>query len=117
MVAAGPGQDRVTHRRAGLGRDSAAGTVTLAGVAWATHRGVDAVEVRIDSQPWAEATLAVSDTPDTWRHGVYVAERAAGQAHGRGARDRRDGHGTDFSRAGVVPDGATGYHPITVTVV
>ena len=94
-----------------------AGTVTLAGVAWATHRGVAAVEVRIDSGPWSEATLATSDTPDTWRQWSYTWENAPRGNHQIAVR-ATDGTGTIQTAAvqDVVPDGATGYHQISVTV-
>lgn len=93
------------------------GTVTVAGVAWATHRGVDAVEVRIDSGPWATATLATSDTPDTWRMWSYSWQAAPG-THGIAVRCT-DGTGTLQTPVvqDVIPDGATGYHSISVTVV
>jgi DMSO/TMAO reductase YedYZ molybdopterin-dependent catalytic subunit len=94
-----------------------AGTVTLAGVAWATHRGVAAVEVRIDNGAWSEATLATSDTPDTWRQWSYTWENAARGTHQVSAR-ATDGTGTIQTAVvqDVVPNGATGYHQITVTV-
>ena len=90
----------------------------LAGVAWATHRGVAAVEVQIDGQPWAEAALATSDTPDTWRQWSYTWENAPRGRHTVAVR-ATDGTGTVQTSAvqDVVPDGATGYHRITVNVV
>jgi len=94
-----------------------AGTVTLAGVAWATHRGVAAVEVQIDNGAWGEATLATSDTPDTWRQWSYAWENAQKGSHQVSVR-ATDGTGTIQTSVvqDVVPDGATGYHQITVTV-
>jgi DMSO/TMAO reductase YedYZ molybdopterin-dependent catalytic subunit len=94
-----------------------AGTVTLAGVAWATHRGVAAVEVQIDGGQWNEATLATSDTPDTWRQWSYAWENASQGGH-RIAVRATDGTGAVQTSAvqDVVPDGATGYHQISITV-
>ena len=43
----------------------AAGPVTVAGIAWATHRGIAAVELRADGGPWRPARVAAQDTPDT----------------------------------------------------
>jgi DMSO/TMAO reductase YedYZ molybdopterin-dependent catalytic subunit len=93
------------------------GTVTLAGVAWATHRGIDAVEVRIDSGPWIPATLATSDTPDTWRMWSYPWRADRGR-HTVTVRCT-DGTGTLQTPVvqDVIPNGATGYHSISVTVV
>lgn len=94
-----------------------AGTVTLAGTAWATHRGVAAVEVKIDNGAWQEATLAASDTPDTWRQWSYQWPNAPRGSHTVQVR-ATDGTGTlQISDAsGPPPDGATGYHSITVQV-
>jgi DMSO/TMAO reductase YedYZ molybdopterin-dependent catalytic subunit len=93
------------------------GSVTVAGVAWATHRGVAAVEVQIDGGAWSEATLATSDTPDTWRQWSYTWQNAARGSH-RIAVRATDGTGTVQTATvqDVVPDGATGYHQITVSV-
>jgi DMSO/TMAO reductase YedYZ molybdopterin-dependent catalytic subunit len=93
------------------------GTVTLAGVAWATHRAVDAVEVRIDSGPWIPAVLATSDTPDTWRMWSYAWQAERG-SHMISVRCT-DGTGTlQMSLVqGVIPNGASGYHSISVNVM
>jgi DMSO/TMAO reductase YedYZ molybdopterin-dependent catalytic subunit len=94
-----------------------AGTVTLAGTAWATHRGVAAVEVQIDGGAWNEAALAASDTPDTWRQWSYKWQNAGRGTH-RIAVRATDGTGAVQTSVvqDVVPDGATGYHQISVTV-
>src|SRR5690606_41036315 len=44
-----------------------AGPATVAGVAWAQHRGVAAVEVSVDGGGWTEAGLAEVPGIDTWR--------------------------------------------------
>jgi hypothetical protein len=108
-----------TESRVDVPQDGAtvpAGTVMVAGTAWATHRGIDAVEVRIDSGPWVEATLAKADTPDTWRQWSYPWSATHG-SHQIAVR-ATDATGTTQTSlaAGVVPNGATGYHTITVNV-
>ena len=99
------------------GATVSAGTVVLAGTAWATHRGVAAVEVQIDSGPWLETTLATSDTPDTWRQWSYRWTDAAHGGHTVKVR-ATDATGALQTSAvqGTVPDGATGYHTINVQV-
>jgi DMSO/TMAO reductase YedYZ molybdopterin-dependent catalytic subunit len=94
-----------------------AGTVVLAGTAWATHRGVAAVEVQIDDGPWLETALATADTPDTWRQWSYRWNGAAQGNHTVKVR-ATDGTGALQTSAvqDVVPDGATGYHTINVQV-
>jgi DMSO/TMAO reductase YedYZ molybdopterin-dependent catalytic subunit len=59
-------------------RDVRAGDVPIAGVAWAQHRGIERVEVRVDQEPWGVAELAAEDTTDTWRQWVYRWEATPG---------------------------------------
>jgi DMSO/TMAO reductase YedYZ molybdopterin-dependent catalytic subunit len=44
-----------------------AGRFTAAGIAWAQHRGISRVEVRLDGGPWQPAQLATDVSRDTWR--------------------------------------------------
>ncbi|MCH0543127.1 molybdopterin-dependent oxidoreductase, partial [Streptomyces sp. MUM 203J] len=93
-----------------------AGTVTVAGVAWAQRRGVRRVEVRVDDGPWREARLAAQHTVDTWRQWSF-AWRADPGDHTLVVR-ATDGTGAVQTerRAPPVPDGATGHHSVFVTV-
>jgi DMSO/TMAO reductase YedYZ molybdopterin-dependent catalytic subunit len=94
----------------------AAGTVTVAGIAWATHRGIDAVEVRVDNGTWQQASIAAQDTPDTWRQWSYDWQAQPG-THTLQVR-AVDGSGTVQTGAQQqpFPSGATGWHTISVTV-
>ncbi|MFI5542778.1 molybdopterin-dependent oxidoreductase [Streptomyces sp. NPDC051815] len=94
----------------------APGRVAVAGVAWAQHRGISRVEVRVDGGPWREARLGTADGADTWRQWVWVWDAAPGP-HTLEVR-ATDGTGavqTDV-RSGTVPDGATGLHRVDVRV-
>ncbi|MFB6624170.1 sulfite oxidase [Streptomyces sp. NPDC056374] len=93
-----------------------AGTVTVAGVAWAQHRGVTRVEVRVDDGPWQDADLAAQDTLDTWRQWSYRWQAAPG-GHTLTVR-ATDGTGQvqTEQRARTIPDGASGWHSVFVTV-
>lgn len=93
-----------------------AGTVMIAGVAWAQHRGIDKVEVRIDDGPWQEARLAAEDTRDTWRQWSFPWQAAKG-GHTLTVRatDRTGAVQTD-ERTRTIPDGASGWHSVVVTV-
>jgi hypothetical protein len=42
------------------GQSVAAGTVTVAGVAWHQHTGIAGVEVQVDDGDWRAATLATA---------------------------------------------------------
>lgn len=98
------------------GDDRPAGTVTIAGVAWAQHRGIEAVEVRVDRGPWQRARLARVPNDDTWVQWAWDWEATEGE-HDLRAR-AIDGTGTTQTsrRAGTVPDGATGYPHRTVRI-
>lgn len=92
------------------------GSVAVAGVAWAQHRGIERVEVRVDDGPWEEAHLGAEDTIDTWRQWVYRWDATPG-SHALEAR-ATDGEGETQTagRAAPFPDGATGHHTILVEV-
>ncbi|MEU8435186.1 molybdopterin-dependent oxidoreductase [Streptomyces sp. NPDC029216] len=94
----------------------AAGRVAVAGVAWAQHRGIVRVEVRADGGPWQEARLGDPDGVDTWRQWVWPWEAAPGE-HTLEVR-ATDGRGDvqPQERRGTLPDGATGWHSVTVSV-
>ncbi|MFJ5808489.1 molybdopterin-dependent oxidoreductase [Streptomyces sp. NPDC093093] len=92
-----------------------AGTVMVAGVAWAQHRGIERVEVRVDDGPWQEAQLAEQDTTDTWRQWSYPWKTTPG-GHNLTVR-ATDGTGQvqTEQRARTIPDGASGWHSVFVT--
>lgn len=93
-----------------------AGTIPVAGVAWAQHRGIQRVEVRVDGGPWNTARLAAEDSRDTWRQWVWEWPATSGN-HTLEVRatDRTGATQTD-RRVGTVPNGATGWHSVVVDV-
>ncbi|MFB6632905.1 molybdopterin-dependent oxidoreductase [Streptomyces sp. NPDC056362] len=94
----------------------AAGTVMVAGVAWAQHRGIRRVQVRIDDGPWHDARLAAEDSADTWRQWVHPWAATPGR-HTLTVR-ATDGTGATQpeERTGTMPDGAQGWYSVDVTV-
>ncbi|MFI8823385.1 molybdopterin-dependent oxidoreductase [Streptomyces sp. NPDC053431] len=107
-------ESRIDTPRA-FGR-ATAGTVAVAGVAWAQHRGVSRVQVRVDDGPWQDAELGAEDSRDTWRQWVHRWQAEPGR-HTLTVR-ATDGTGAvqTEQRQGTMPDGATGYHSVVVTV-
>ncbi|GII01212.1 molybdopterin-dependent oxidoreductase [Planobispora takensis] len=94
-----------------------AGRTTVAGVAWAQHKGIDAVEVRIDRGPWRQARLAEAPTADTWRQWVIDDWEATAGEHTIEVRATdATGYTQTSEQAPVAPDGATGWHAIRVNV-
>ena len=90
------------------------GSTVVAGVAWAQHTGISAVEIRVDKGEWMPAKLANAISTDTWvqwstsfeaRTGVHLIEVRATDANGT----VQSGTHQD-----VVPNGAEGWHAITV---
>jgi DMSO/TMAO reductase YedYZ molybdopterin-dependent catalytic subunit len=98
------------------GPNARAGTVPVAGVAWAQHRGIANVELRVDEGPWMPAELSVEDTVDTWRQWLVMWDATPGEhrlevrATDRMGMVQTEEHEPPFS------DGATGYHTVTVQV-
>jgi hypothetical protein len=93
-----------------------AGTVPVAGVAWAQHRGIEAVEVRVDGGSWQPAQLATQDTVDTWRLWRYDWDARPGR-HILQVRAIDDtGALQTGQEAPPPPNGATGWHSIPVKV-
>ncbi|MFE2531317.1 molybdopterin-dependent oxidoreductase [Streptomyces sp. NPDC059371] len=93
-----------------------AGTVMIAGVAWAQHRGIDKVEVRIDDGPWQKAHLAAEDTRDTWRQWSMPWKATRGGHTLTVRATDRTGAVQTGSRTRTIPDGASGRHSVVVTV-
>jgi hypothetical protein len=98
------------------GASLTAGTVTVAGVAWAQHRGIDQVEVRIDDGDWTNATLAAQDTVDTWRQWYLPWQATAGQHTLQVRATDKTGYTQTATNVPTFPNGATGYHTIQVKV-
>ncbi|NUS56664.1 MAG: sulfite oxidase [Streptomycetaceae bacterium] len=93
-----------------------AGTVMVAGVAWAQQRGIGKVELRVDDGAWQEARLAAEDSRDTWRQWSIPWQATKG-AHTLTVRATdRTGQVQTARRTRTIPDGASGHHSVVVTV-
>ncbi|MGI5180761.1 molybdopterin-dependent oxidoreductase [Dactylosporangium sp. CA-152071] len=107
-------QSRIDTPRDG-GRP-AAGQVVIAGVAWAQHRGISKVEVRVDDGPWQQAKLAAVPSIDTWRQWTLPWTATPGK-HRLTVRATDNGGDTQTDAvAPPDPDGATGWHSVQVEV-
>ncbi|WP_176308502.1 molybdopterin-dependent oxidoreductase [Micromonospora sp. NBS 11-29] len=94
----------------------AAGPVTVAGVAWAQHRGIRRVEVRVDDGPWREATPAEAVSSDTWVQWSWRWEATPGEHTLQVRATDATGETQPEQRSPLAPDGATGWHTVRVTV-
>ena len=93
-----------------------AGRVAVAGVAWAQHRGIDAVEVRVDDGPWQKARLAAEPSIDAWRQWLLEWDAPRGNHTLTVRATDGQGHVQTRQEAPPEPNGATGWHTVTVTV-
>jgi DMSO/TMAO reductase YedYZ molybdopterin-dependent catalytic subunit len=93
-----------------------AGPIAVAGVAWAQHRGIKSVEVRVDEGPWQAARLAGEPTTDAWRQWVYEWVATAGQHSIRVRATDGTGAVQPAQESPPAPDGSSGYHRVDVTV-
>jgi DMSO/TMAO reductase YedYZ molybdopterin-dependent catalytic subunit len=94
----------------------APGRTPVAGVAWAQHKGVAAVEVRVDAGPWQQARLAAVPDIDTWRQWVWEWDADPG-TH---VLEARATDATGYTQTAVAaqppPNGASGYPSAAVVV-
>ncbi|WP_448629344.1 molybdopterin-dependent oxidoreductase [Cellulomonas soli] len=93
-----------------------AGPVDVGGTAWAQHTGITGVEVRVDDGAWSPAVLAEEISVDTWRQWSWRWDAVPG-THVLRVRATDPVAGVQTGEpADVVPDGATGWHQVTVIV-
>ncbi|WP_422732850.1 molybdopterin-dependent oxidoreductase [Microbacterium limosum] len=107
-------QSRIDVPRRGAAVD--AGNRVVAGVAWQQHTGVAGVEVQVDEGPWRSATLASAISDDTWVQWSIPWEATTGEHTVRCRVTNAEGQTQTSERVGVVPDGATGWHEVSVSV-
>ncbi|WP_127571830.1 molybdopterin-dependent oxidoreductase [Georgenia faecalis] len=93
-----------------------AGPTVVAGVAWAQHRGVRAVEVRVDDGEWQEATLAAEPTVDSWRMWMFEWDAEPGEHTLTVRATDGDGEIQTDRLAPPAPDGSSGWHSRDVEV-
>jgi DMSO/TMAO reductase YedYZ molybdopterin-dependent catalytic subunit len=92
------------------------GKTPVAGVAWAQHKGIDAVHVRVDRGPWEQATLAAVPGIDTWRQWVWEWDATPGTHTIEARATDRTGYTQTAVQAPPEPNGASGYPSVTVSV-
>ena len=94
-----------------------AGRITVAGVAWAPAKGIAKVEVSADNGPWQKATLAASGGIDTWRQWMWGWDARPGLHNLRVRATDNSGATQTPQRAYPVPNGASGWDSVVVTVM
>ncbi len=107
-----------TQSRIDTPRDGriAPGPRAIAGVAWAPHRGVDKVEVKIGNGPWVDAELSTEISDNSWRQWKVDWDPQPGRYKLQVRATDGEGITQTDLRLPPAPDGATGWHTIDVTV-
>ena len=98
------------------GASLAPGRTAVAGVAWAQHKGIAAVEVRLNGGPWHQARLAAVPGIDTWRQWVWEWQAAPGSYLIEARATDQTGYTQTAVQAPPPPNGAAGYPSAQVTV-
>jgi len=93
-----------------------AGRTPVAGVAWAQHKGIDAVHVRVDRGPWQQARLAAVPGIDTWRQWAWDWDAARGTHLIEARATDATGYTQTALQEPPEPNGASGYPSVTVSV-
>ncbi len=98
------------------GDEVEAGEVRVGGMAWAQHTGISAVEVSVDGGAWQPAELANATNIDSWVQWTAVLPVEKGSHILRVRATDNDGLVQTGAVADVIPDGATGWHQVSVRV-
>ncbi len=103
-------QSRIDVPRSGA--SVPAGTMAIAGVAWAPGpgRGITRVEVQVDDGDWVEAKLGDVLSDETWREWMVQWDAVPGTHTARVRATDGTGQTQTSDKAPVEPDGATGWH-------
>jgi DMSO/TMAO reductase YedYZ molybdopterin-dependent catalytic subunit len=97
--------------------------VPIGGMAWAGDRGIVRVEVQVDGGDWVQAQIREAISPRTWVLWRYDWPFAEGnhsfavRAYELPAEGQADPILQPVENRGTRPDGATGIHAVSVTVM
>ncbi len=92
------------------------GRVMVAGVAWAQHRGISAVEVRVDGGSWQPAELSTEVNADLWRQWVWEWDAPVGSHTIQVRATDAAGDQQVEKRSAPFPSGSTGWQSVLVMV-
>jgi DMSO/TMAO reductase YedYZ molybdopterin-dependent catalytic subunit len=100
---------------ASFGRASA-GSVVVAGIAWAQTKGIKRVEVRVDGGPWQDAQLATEVNKNSWRMWRTFFDLKPGNHTVESRATDDTGYVQMQAAEDTIPDGATGWPSVAFTV-
>ncbi len=88
----------------------------IGGTAWAQHRGIEKVEIRIDDGEWQDVQLAATAGIDTWRQWSFRYDGPSGRHTAQVRATDGTGAVQPEDRTKVFPSGARGWHQIQFSV-
>jgi DMSO/TMAO reductase YedYZ molybdopterin-dependent catalytic subunit len=88
--------------------------IAIAGVAWAPNKGIEKVEVRVGAGPWTEAELGDALGDNAWRQWFITWVTTAGDHVVQVRATDKTGETQTDVQAAPAPNGASGWHTITV---
>jgi hypothetical protein len=94
------------------GSSTKAGRLRVGGSAWAQHTGIERVEFQLDGGAWQLAELGRVPSEDTWVQWTGTVDVGPGKHTLAVRATDRSGYTQTPVRAGVLPDGATGWHTV-----
>jgi DMSO/TMAO reductase YedYZ molybdopterin-dependent catalytic subunit len=97
------------------GAQVTAGQVDVGGLAWQQNTGIRAVEVQLDGGAWQPATLAPKKVTDSWVQWRATVDLPSGDHRLRVRAVNDDGEVQTAVRAEPAPNGASGWHTISVS--
>ncbi len=93
------------------------GEVAIGGVAWAVHRGIGGVQIRVDEGEWLDAELGGVPSNDTWAQWVYRWTGEPGSYVVEARAIDTAGEIQPEEPAAPAPNGAQGYHRINLDIL
>ena len=97
------------------GADVAVGEVSVGGVAWHQHTGIEAVEVQLDGREWKRAEIGGVPSVDTWVQWAVTLDVPEGDHVLRVRAIGKDGATQTSVERAVAPDGSTGLHTVEIS--
>ena len=119
LVEARSGQDDGAHRHTTLGCEAGRRRGDRRRGVGGAPRRVEAVEIRIDEGDWQAAELGSVPSADTWVQWVYRWDTSGVERGGHTVEVRAidgDGDAQPDEPKAVAPDGAQGYHRISLDI-
>jgi DMSO/TMAO reductase YedYZ molybdopterin-dependent catalytic subunit len=92
------------------------GRNVVAGTAWAQTIGIGSVEVRVDDGEWQQAELAAEADVNTWRMWRVELDLRSGDQRLQVRAVDASGRTQTDEQAPPAPNGASGWHTVTISV-